>query len=395
MARTSHRVNRIQPSATMAFTQRAGELKAQGVDIVSFSAGEPDFDTPAHILQAAKKALDEGATRYTPVAGTPELRTAVAEETFRMTGVPCTPDQVIVTVGAKHALYGFFQAVLNPGDEVLIPAPYWVSYPDQVKLAGGEPVIINVGADTGFLLTPDALGDAITKKTKVLVLNDPCNPSGAVYSPQAVKALTQAAVDAGLYVLSDEVYRELTYDEAIHASPLAVVSEDKRDQVFAVDGVSKTYAMTGWRIGWGVGHPDIVKAIAKIQGQSTSNPTAVAQAAALAALTNPRDFLPPWKQQYLVRRNTIVDRLNTMPGVSCLKPGGAFYVLPSFKGVIERMGDGADDIKLTTYLLEKARVAGVPGTPFGAPGHIRFSYATSLEAIEEGLKRIEEALAKI
>jgi len=395
VARTSHRVNRIQPSATMAFTQRAGELKAQGVDIVSFSAGEPDFDTPAHILQAAKKALDEGATRYTPVAGTPELRTAVAEETSRITGVPCTPDQVIVTVGAKHALYGFFQAVLNPGDEVLIPAPYWVSYPDQVKLAGGEPVIIDVGADTGFLLTPDALGDAITTKTKVLVLNDPCNPSGAVYSPQAVKALTQAAVDAGLYVLSDEVYRELTYDEAIHASPLAVVSEDKRDQVFAVDGVSKTYAMTGWRIGWGVGHPDIVKAIAKIQGQSTSNPTAVAQAAALAALTSPRDFLPPWKQQYLVRRNTIVDRLNAMPGVSCLKPGGAFYVLPSFKGVIERMGDGADDIKLTTYLLEKARVAGVPGTPFGAPGHIRFSYATSLEAIEEGLKRIEEALAKI
>jgi aspartate aminotransferase len=379
----------------MAFTQRVGELQAEGVDIISFSAGEPDFDTPAHIIEAAKKALDEGATRYTPVAGTPALRTAVADETSRVTGVPCTSDQVIVTVGVKHALYGFFQAVLNPGDEVLIPAPYWVSYPDQVLLAGGEPVIIDVGADTGFLLTPDALRNAITPKAKVLVLNDPCNPSGAVYSPQAIEELTHAAVDAGLYVLSDEVYRELIYDDATHTSPLTVVSEDKRNWVFAVDGVSKTYAMTGWRIGWGVGDPDIVQAIAKIQGQSTSNPTAVAQAAALAALTSPTDFLPAWKEQYLVRRNTIVHRLNHMPGVSCLKPGGAFYVLPSFKGVLERMGDGADDIKLTTYLLEEARVAGVPGTPFGAPGHIRFSYATSLDAIEEGLKRIEEALAKI
>ncbi|MCP4197184.1 MAG: pyridoxal phosphate-dependent aminotransferase [Proteobacteria bacterium] len=380
----------------MAFTQRAGELKAEGVDIISFSAGEPDFDTPAHIVEAAKKALDQGMTRYTPVTGTADLREAIAEETFRATGVTCSPDQVITTVGAKHALYGFFQAVLNPGDEVLIPAPYWVSYPDQVRLAGGAPVIVETGEDTGFLVKPEMLRKAITPKTKVLVLNDPCNPSGAVYTPQAVRELTTAAVDAGLYVLTDEVYRELIYDDATHTSPLSVVPEDKRAQVFTVDGVSKTYAMTGWRIGWGVGDPEIVRAIAKIQGQSTSNPTSVAQAAALAALKGANDFLRPWKEQYRLRRNTMVNRLNGMPGVSCFKPGGAFYVLPSFKGVLKRIGDGVDDISLTTHFLEQARVTGVPGTPFGASGHIRFSYAaTSLEAIEIGLNRIEEAVAQI
>jgi aspartate aminotransferase len=285
--------------------------------------------------------------------------------------------------------------LLNPGDEVLVPAPYWVSYPDQVRLAGGEPVIVETGEDAGFLITAEMVRRAITPKTKVLVFNDPCNPSGAVYTPQEVQALTTTAVDAGLYVLSDEIYRELIYDDATHTSPLSVVSEDKRAQVFAVDGVSKAYAMTGWRIGWGVGDPEIVQAIAKIQGQSTSNPTSVSQAAALAALKSDNDFLPPWKEQYLVRRNTMVNRLNDMPGVSCLKPGGAFYVLPSFKDVIKRMGDGEDDIRLATHLLEEARVAGVPGTPFGAPGHIRFSYATSLEAIERGLDRIEEAVAQI
>lgn len=243
--------------------------------------------------------------------------------------------------------------------------------------------------------TLEAFKEALTPKTEALVLNTPSNPTGAVYPPEAVKALTEAAVEAGVYVLSDEIYRDLVYGEEVHASPLSVVAEDKRDLVFVADGVSKTYAMTGWRIGYGIGHPDIVKAMSKIQGQSTSNPTSIAQAGALAAITSPRPFLDEWCKAYVERRDLLVGRLNAMEGVDCLTPGGAFYVLPSFKGVIERMGPGNDDLTLTTYLLEKARVAGVPGSPFGAPGHIRFSYATSIEAVEKGLGRIEEALKEI
>ncbi|MCP4600603.1 MAG: pyridoxal phosphate-dependent aminotransferase [Proteobacteria bacterium] len=395
MDRFSARLSRIKPSATMSITQRASEMRARGIDVISFSAGEPDFDTPPHIIESAKKALDDGMTRYTSVAGIPDLRRAVAEETSEVRGVPCKPEQIIVTVGAKHTLYEFFQAVIDPGDEVIIPAPYWVSYPDQVLLSDGVPVIVKTRAENGFVLTPEAFTKALTLKTKVLVLNTPNNPTGAVYSAKAVEKLTEAAVEAGLFVISDEVYRELIYGDATHTSPLSVVAEDKRDKIFVVDGVSKTYAMTGWRIGWGIGHPDIIEAMSKVQGQSTSNPTAVAQAAALKAITGSKDFLPSWREEYKTRRDTIVEGLNRMQGVTCLKPGGAFYVLPSFKGVIERMGDDATDLALTEYLLEEARVAGVPGSPFGAPGHIRFSYAMSLKAIEEGLHRIEQALLRI
>jgi aspartate aminotransferase len=350
---------------------------------------------PAHIVEATKRALDEGMTHYTPVAGIPELRRAIARETAAARGVPCAPEQTIVSVGAKHTLYGFFAAVLNPGDEVIIPAPYWVSYPDQVRLVDGEPVIVETTAEDGFVLTPGALERAITPRTRVLVLNTPSNPTGAVYPAEAVRALTAAAVEAGLYVLTDEIYRDLIYDGATHTSPLSVVDEGGRDKIFVVDGVSKTYAMTGLRIGWGIGDPEIVKGMSKIQGQSTSNPTSVAQAAALAAITGPRDFLGEWLAEYVKRRDTIVARLGGLDGVDCVKPGGAFYVLPSFKRVIARIGGGMDDVGLATLLLEEARVAGVPGAPFGAPGHIRLSYATSLEAIEEALDRLEEALTRL
>ncbi|MCP4676791.1 MAG: pyridoxal phosphate-dependent aminotransferase [Deltaproteobacteria bacterium] len=391
----ANRLNRIKPSATMSVTQRAGELEARGVDIITLGAGEPDFDTPPHIIEAAKNALDEGMTRYTPVAGIPDLRRAVAEENAKVRRVPCAAIQTIVTVGAKHALFEFMASVLDPGDEVVIPAPYWVSYPDQVRLLDGVPVIVETHAEQDFILTPDAFKKALTPKSKVLVLNTPCNPTGSVYPKAAVRALTEAAVEADIFVLSDEIYRDLIYDGQEHTSPLTVVSKDKRDKIFIVDGVSKTFAMTGWRIGWGIGHPEVIKGMAKIQGQSTSNPTAAAQAGALAAITSPKDFLDRWRHKYVARRNEIVDRLAAMPGVSCQRPDGAFYVLPSFNGVIERMGEGADDLKLTTYLLEEARVAGVPGSPFGAPGHIRFSYATSMELIRKALDRIEEALNRI
>jgi aspartate aminotransferase len=395
MAKLATRLSRIKPSATLSVTQRAAELRSQGVDIISFSAGEPDFATPPHIVESAKSALDRGMTRYTPVAGIPDLRRAIADESARVRAVPCMPEQVIVSVGAKHSIFEFFSAVLNPDDEVIIPAPYWVSYPDQVMLADAEPVIVETTGDNDFVLTPKALERALTSKTKVLVLNTPSNPTGAVYPAQAVKDLTRAAVEAGLFVLSDEIYRELIYGDATHTSPLWVVDKEKRNQIFVVDGVSKTYAMTGWRIGWGIGDPDIIKGMSKIQGQSTSNPAAMAQAAALTAITSPKDFLSDWTGQYLKRRDEMVRRLNAMDGVSCRVPGGAFYVLASFKGVTERMGEGADDLKLAAYLLEEARVAAVPGFPFGAPGYIRFSYATSMELIDEGLRRVEAALKKI
>jgi aspartate aminotransferase len=395
MNKLAKRLSSVKPSPTLAVTQRAAELRSEGADVVSMSAGEPDFDTPAHIISAAKQALDDGMTRYTPAAGIPKLRKAVAEENFSVRGIESGNENVIVSVGAKHTLYEFFQAVINSGDEVIIPAPYWVSYPDQVLLAGGVPVIAETHAEDGFVLGADEFKKQLTDRTKVLVLNTPSNPTGAIYSEQEVRELTTAAVDAGVYVLSDEIYRDLIYGDATHTSPLSVVAENKRDLVFVVDGVSKTYAMTGWRIGWGIGDPDLIKGMTKIQSQSTSNPTAVAQAAALAAVEGAKDFLPDWIGEYATRREAICNGLAEMPGVDCLVPSGAFYVLPSVKGVIEKMGKGATDMTLATYLLEEALVAVVPGTAFGAPGHIRLSYATSLNAIQEALSRMKSALSKI
>jgi len=395
MTSLAKRLTSIKPSATLAVTQRAAELRALGEDIISFSAGEPDFDTPGHIVSAAKEALDKGMTRYTAVAGIPELRRAIAEESTRARRVDCRLDQTIVTVGAKHAIYQFLAALINPGDEVIIPAPYWVSYPDQVRLVDGEPIVVQTQAKNGFVLTAEELQKVISPRSKVLVLNTPNNPTGAVYSEQAVREVTLTALKAGLWILSDEIYRELIYGQEKHVSPLSIAPEEMRDRVFVVDGVSKTFAMTGWRIGWGIGSPDVIRAMSKIQGQSTSNPASMAQAAALAALTAPRSFLKDWRSEYEKRRNEIVRRLNDIPGIQCATPGGAFYVLPSVRGVLKRMGAEATDLTLTGYLLEQARIAVVPGTPFGAPEHIRFSYATSLAAIEQGLERMKNALQQV
>ena len=265
MDRLADRLSAIKPSPTMAMTERAAALRSRGVDIISLSAGEPDFDTPPHIVAAAKKALDEGMTRYTPAPGLPSLRIQVAKQNEAMRGVPTRPEQVIITVGAKHALFEFFQAVLDPDDEVIIPRPYWVSYPDQVRLSGGVPVIAKTSPKEAFNLNLDELSRLKTAKTKVLVLNTPNNPSGAVYPPDRLKALTEAAVSDGIWVLCDEVYRELIYGDLAHVSPLSFVGSDLKGRVFVVDGVSKTYAMTGWRIGWGIGHPDVIKGITKIQ----------------------------------------------------------------------------------------------------------------------------------
>ena len=394
MAKISGRLEKIKPSVTLAVTQKAQELRSRGEDVISFSAGEPDFSTPEHIVEAAKKALDQGKTRYTPVAGIPELRQAVAAQSEEVRSVGCKPEQVIITVGAKHALYGFFQAVLDPGDQVVIPTPYWVSYPDQVLLAGGEPVYFETTAKNNWILTPQDLEKIASPKTKVVIINTPSNPTGGLYSREATEAITEKALSMGLWIITDEIYRDLIYDGAKHVSPLSVAS-DRAERVFVVDGVSKTYAMTGWRIGWGIGDPDVIKAMSKIQGQSTSNPAAMAQAAALAAITTPADFLPGWVREYKERRDVIVEGLAAMPGVECVTPRGAFYVLPDVTAVLERMGGGVTDVDLATLLLEKALVATVPGSAFGAPGHLRFSYATSMDAIEAGIIRVGETLAKL
>lgn len=394
MTKISSRLDNIKPSITLAVTQKAQELRSRGADVISFSAGEPDFATPGHIVEAAKKALDNGMTRYTPVAGIPELKKAVAAQSEEVRFVGCKPEQVIITVGAKHALYNFFQAVLDPGDQVVIPAPYWVSYPDQVLLAGGEPVFSETTAKNNWILTPQDLEKIAGPKTKAVIINTPSNPTGGLYSREAIEAITEKALSMGLWIVADEIYRDLIYDGVEHVSPLSVASDDAA-RVFVVDGVSKTYAMTGWRIGWGIGDPDVIKAMSKIQGQSTSNPASMAQAAALAAITTPADFLPGWLAEYKNRRDVIVEGLKAMPGVECVTPRGAFYVLPDVSAVLERMGGGVTDVDLATLLLEKALVATVPGSAFGAPGHLRFSYATSMDAIEAGIVRVGETLAKL
>jgi aspartate aminotransferase len=385
----------IKPSSTMAVTQRASELKAQGVDILSLSVGEPDFPTPEHIIEAAKEALDRGATRYTSPGGTSSLRRAVAEQSTRVRGVPCDSEQVIITVGAKHAIFEFFQAVLNPGDEVIIPAPYWVSYPDQVRLFDGVPIIAKTSQEDGFLMTVEEFQRLATPKTKVLVINTPNNPTGAVYPKDLLEALVEAATSQGILVLSDEVYRDLVYGPHPHVSPLSTARSELRDRVFVVDGVSKSHAMTGWRIGWGLGNKEIIGGMMKIQSQSTSNPAAVSQAAAECAVKGKEDHLKLWNKEYAKRRTVMCKGLAEIDGIVCPVPGGAFYVLPSVKGVLERMGPDATDVTLCTYLLEDARVAVVPGAAFGAPGHIRLAYAASIATIEDALFRMKSAIDQL
>ena len=393
MSKVSSRLGVIKPSVTLAVTAKAQAMRAEGVDVVSFSAGEPDFDTPAHIVEAAVKALWDGATRYTPVAGIPVLREAVARQSAGARGGSCEASEVIVTVGAKHALYGFFQAVLDPGDEVVVPAPYWVSYPDQVLLAGGRPIIAETSAGDGWALTAEKLEEVAGPRTRAVVINSPSNPTGSIYSREAMAAVVGKALELGLWVVSDEIYRDLIYGDSRHVSPLEVAED--REKIFVVDGVSKTYAMTGWRIGWGIGDPEVVAAMAKIQGQSTSNPASVAQAAALEAITSRADFLEDWRRQYVERRDVMVEGLRGMDSVECRTPDGAFYVLPDVSKLLGRLGPEATDVDLASYLLEEAHVATVPGSGFGAPGHIRLSYATSMKEIDRGLAMMKRAFEKL
>jgi aspartate aminotransferase len=396
--RLAKRLDVVQPSATLAVSARAAALRAQGKTIYAFGVGEPDFDTPEHIRDAAKHGLDKGATRYTAVTGTPELKRAIVEDSQRRRDVPCDPSQIVVGVGAKHVLFNLAIALYEPGDEVIVPAPYWVSYPEQVRLVGAEPVIVETTEEAGFRLTPAQLEKSLTDKTKAVILCTPSNPTGSAYPESEIRALCEVMAKHDAWLIVDEIYASLVYDGFKHVSALTVSSA--RDKIIVVDGVSKTYAMTGWRIGWSITPPHVAKVLDVVQSQSTTNPAAVAQAGAVAALNGTQAPVEEMRKRFEARRDLIVERLNAIPGVKCRKPEGAFYAFADFRGLLglpwakAKSGKLADDIDIATFLIEEAGCAAVPGSAFGAPGYMRFSYATSEENIEKGLAAAKEAVAR-
>jgi aspartate aminotransferase len=369
--------------------------------VISFGAGEPDFDTPSHIKEAVRSALEApggGVGKYTDVGGLLQLRKAVADELGRVHGVAIDPEQILVSTGAKHSLYNLFMALLDPGDEVLIPAPYWVSYPDMVMLAGGKPVILETRAEDDFAVTAEQVRQACTSRTRAIILNNPSNPTGAVYSRKQIEALAQAVVEKDLLVVSDDIYRQLVYGDAEYVS-IARIGPEVAKRTILIDGASKTYAMTGWRVGYTAGPLPLIKAMAKIQGQSTSNPAHVAQVAAIAALTGPQQCVAEMRQAFDERRQTIVRMLRAIPGVSCREPKGAFYAFPDVSAYIGKRTPEdatlADDVQLCDWLVEVGKVAVVPGSGFGAPGFVRLSYACSMQNIERGVDRLGKALATL
>jgi aspartate aminotransferase len=388
----SSSLGRIKPSPTIAVTNLARELKAQGRDVIGLGAGEPDFDTPDHIKEAAIAAIRRGETKYTAVDGTPELKRAIADKFKRENGLDYRPEEITVGTGGKQVLYNAFMATLDPDDEVVIPAPYWVSYPDMVLLAGGTPKFVSCPEQTGFKLRPEDLDEAITPKTKWVILNSPNNPTGAAYSAQELKALTDVLLrHPHVWLMTDDMYEHLVYDGFTFATP-AQVEPALKDRTLTVNGVSKAYAMTGWRIGYAGGPKELIKGIGIVQSQSTSNPSSVSQAAAVAALTGDLSFLPERNAVYQERRDLVVDRLNRAPGLRCHRPEGAFYVYPSCAGVIGRRT--AKGVALATSedfareLLNEEGVAVVHGSAFGLDPYFRISYATSTAQLEEACARI-------
>jgi aspartate aminotransferase len=393
----AERVNKIQPSPTLAIDAKAKALKAQGVDVVGFGAGEPDFDTPVNIKEAAKKAIDAGFTKYTPVGGTDELKDAIIAKMKKDHGLEYSRDEVSVACGAKHSLYNISQALIQEGDEVIIPAPYWVSYPDQVVLAGGTPVFIETDETTAFKITPEQLEKAITGKTKALLINSPCNPTGSSYTVAELEAIGRVCLKHDFMIITDDIYERLVYDGLKFANIVQVLPELK-PRTIVVNGVSKTYAMTGWRIGYACGPRELMGAITKMQSQSTSNPTSIAQKAAVEALNGPQDAVAAMVVEFEKRRTYIVERLNAIPGVTCFKSTGAFYVFPNFSVVYGKSFNGkkiSNSTEFAAYLLEEAKVAIVPGVAFGADRYARLSYAVSMENIKKGLDRIEAAIKNL
>jgi aspartate aminotransferase len=397
MTKLAERTALIKPSVTLAIAAKAGKLRSEGVDVVNFSAGEPDFDTPERIKAAAVEALRQGMTKYTDVRGIEPLREAIAQNYQREHGLTYSKEDVLVSCGAKHSLYNLFQAIVNPGDEVLVPAPYWVSYSDMALLAGGTPKYIHTTEASGFRMKPEQLLQALTPRTRVFVLNSPCNPTGASYDREELLAIGRILETHHCLIFADDIYEKIVYDD-FRVHNLITLCPGLRDRTLLINGVSKTYAMTGWRIGYALGPRDVITAAAKIQSQSTSNPTSIAQTAALEAIRGAQDEVTAMVREFQKRRNVIVARLNAIQGLTCLKPQGAFYVFPNVSGLFREAADGkrlASPCDVADYFLEQARVAVVPGEDFGSSEHIRFSYATSIQDIEKGCERLHEAVARL
>ncbi|MBD2146877.1 pyridoxal phosphate-dependent aminotransferase [Sphaerospermopsis sp. FACHB-1194] len=377
------RVSQVTPSITLAIAAKAKAMKAEGIDVCSFSAGEPDFDTPAHIKAAAAKALEEGKTKYGPAAGEPKLREAIANKLKSDNGLDYKSENVLVTNGGKHSLYNLIVALIDPGDEVIIPAPYWLSYPEMVTLAGGKSVIVNTDASNGYKITPEQLKKAITPKTKLFVLNSPSNPTGMVYTPEEIKALAKVIVDADILVVSDEIYEKILYDGTEHIS-IGSLGADIFARTLISNGFAKGYSMTGWRLGYLAGPLEIIKAASTIQGHSTSNVCTFAQYGAIAALESSQECVEEMRQAFAKRRQVMYDRLNAIPGLSCPKPDGAFYLFPDISKT------GLKSLDFCNALLEELQVAVIPGVAFGADDNIRLSYATDMATIEKGMDRLEK-----
>ncbi len=380
--RIADRAKVLSPSLTLAIDSKAKAMKAEGIDVVGFGAGEPDFDTPQHIKDACAAALAAGFTKYTPAAGIPELRQAIADKHQRENSLTYKPSQIIVSCGGKHSCYNVILATCQEGDEVIIPAPYWLSYPEMVKLAGAKPVIIETSDQTEFKVTPAQLRAAITQNTRLFILNSPSNPTGSVYTPDEIKALGDVCVEKDVLIMSDEIYEHLTYDGAVTKS-VASFSPAHFEHTIIVHGFAKAWSMTGWRLGWTAAPEPIAKAIDAIQGHSTSNPTSFAQKGAVAALNGSQEHLKGWLVEFAKRRSYAHAKLNTMPGITCANAKGAFYLFPNISGA------GLKSTEFCARLLEQEKVAAVPGIAFGADDYIRLSYATSLANIEKGLERMD------
>ncbi|MEO1402951.1 MAG: pyridoxal phosphate-dependent aminotransferase [Cyanobacteria bacterium J06635_1] len=382
------RVTKVTPSMTLAISAKAKAMKKDGLDVCSFSAGEPDFGTPAHIREAAKRALDEGKTRYGPAAGEPALREAIAQKLQTDNQLCYGPENVIVTNGGKHSLYALMMAMIEPGDEVIIPAPYWVSYPEMVKLAGGTPVIVPTTAETSYKITPGQLQQAITPKTQLFILNSPSNPTGMVYTPDEIRALAKVVVEADIWVVSDEIYEKILYDGAEHLS-IGAVSDKAFEHTITSHGFAKAYSMTGWRVGYLAGPVELIKAANTLQSHSTSNVCTFAQYGAIAALQGPQDCVETMRQAFAKRRVAIIDLVRALPGLTCVEPQGAFYLY------VDISQTGLNSLDFCSKLLEDKHVAAIPGIAFGSEGTIRVSYATDMATIESGMERMGEFLRSL
>ena len=389
----SKRVQRIKPSPTLAITARAAELRAAGKDIIGLGAGEPDFDTPEYIKTAAVKAISDGFTKYTAVDGTASLKKAIIDKFSRDNQLDYTPNQVLVSCGGKQSFFNLTQAILDEGDEVIIPAPYWVSYPDMVLLADGKPVIVEANIEQNFKITPDQLDAAITDKTRLVVLNSPSNPSGIAYKQEELHALGQVLLKhPSVLVATDDMYEHILWSDEPFSN-IVMACPELYDRTIVLNGVSKAYSMTGWRIGYAAGPENLIKAMKKVQSQSTSNPTSISQVAAEAALNGDQSCLNPMLAAFKERHEYVYNRLNSIDGISCLPSDGTFYSFPDIRGFVEKVEGVNNDMELSEYLIEKAGVALVPGSAFGSPGYIRISFATSLNVLEDALNRIENIIS--